>query len=124
MPNLSFANNVTIQNAPPAYFIPNAAGVALPAGLTSFVMNLDLANWSTADTLAFIIEYSYDGGTTWREDFGASMPGGSFTTKAGGSTSVHSVTTGIPQNPYPQRARFRVDTATGSGRVSITGVVT
>jgi hypothetical protein len=102
-------NTTVPSTAGGAYYVPNAAGRAVPTGQETLKAEIDLVNLTNADHIEFSVEYSFDAGATWYFDSGASLSGGSYTPKSGIPTTLNYFQSAIPvARGYPDLVRIHV----------------
>lgn len=115
MPLVFTASNVSIAAAPPSYYLPNAAGSAVPLQGTRGDLAVDLGgSIPSGQSFAFVLEKQVDG--IWSDDATADMTTGPYTLK-GVTTTVNHLrfeilatdSAGNPVGTRPARWRIRVD---------------
>lgn len=124
--NVFTANNFPLPAAPPDYFLPNANGVAVPVGHTSWNLTFDTTGLAPDQPLAFVaVDYHYTNAqlsgqpfTGWIEDCSAPLTT-THTDKLG--NVVFSAFLGCSLNRvlgfYPDFARLHVTSSPGYARI-------
>ena len=119
--------NVVVPAAPPTFFAPSSAGVAVPAGATGWSLFVDSTGYSAGSSASMTVQYQYSG--VWVNDVGVSgFTMGSYTNGKGVVTSVNSLNSSIGSfdntghriGPYPDRVRLQIDQITAGTIASIT----
>src|SRR5690242_15755041 len=84
--SLFSANNVNMAAAPPSYFQPNANGVAVPVGLSSWLMSIISSKYAAGSLAAIAIEYLY--GASWMQAGAETLQLGPYACDGGGIIGV------------------------------------
>lgn len=127
------ANNVRLPSAPDTYFEPNTNGAVVPAGFAYYRLSVNQANVPATSTYSMGVEFQRANAWTdkagiihpageWLPDAGGDFDGGTITHRDGSTTTVNTLTSSIGARdsqgnmvePYPNRARLRVDSWDGS----------
>lgn len=102
--------NVTPDPAPPEYYFPDPNGLVMPAGKTSWALNIDQANVPADQKYEIHVEFRRNG--VWEPDAGGTFQGGPIIFRNGGSTTINVLGSAIGNdqgtNVYPERYRLRV----------------
>jgi hypothetical protein len=129
--NVFALSNAPQPAAPPAYFVPSSAGVAVPAGHTSWLLTVGTAGLATGQPLADVtVQYHYtnamlnDGTGTlqpftgWIDDCEAPLTT-TYINKAGATVFQAFLGCDLKRIPnfYPDLARLQINSSPGYASV-------
>lgn len=100
---------------------PSSSGFALPAGATLFDGTIDTSAMPAGDSFWIESEYLVNG--VWQAGQGVLVTGGTHPQRGGGSATTVAFAGGIPQNPYPTKARFHTYGGTTADTVTVSGAI-
>ena len=104
-------SNVTLPDAPPAYYWPDETGFAVLPDKTSWTLGIDQSNVPVGAAYGVWVEFLV--GTHWYPDAGSDdFQGGPIELRTGGTTPFNYVRSSIgsvgEMRAYPVAARLRV----------------
>jgi hypothetical protein len=98
---------------------PNSNGFTLPSGFSLFRITIDTSAMPSANSM-WVGSWFLVGGV-WQEGGGVLVTGGTHPQRGGGSSPTVLFEGGIPQNPYPTKARFRTYNVSAPSTITVSG---